>query len=143
MMAENFFSQSAARDADLRADVAASYADVAARGQSKVSACGDLQRLARRFLKWDRTADKADRRDLQRYAAMPLTVANCSWPVEESFREAFSRTIISSANGDKNSEQSNPVRAAFWAAISPGAQQPLIDQALALADRSAPEKEEA
>lgn len=106
-------------------DTRDSYADVAARGQSKVSACGTLQRIAKAFLKFDKWADKTERSDLQRFASMPLTAENCSWPTECAFRESFGRVIVSSAENDRRSDGEShdhqEARSAFLAAVAQGA----------------------
>lgn len=125
----------------LRKDASESYAKVAARGQSKVSACGDLQRLARAFLKWDKTAEKAPRRDLQRFATMSLTEENCSWQTTVSFQDAFASALASSAQNDKpeagelydseTKEAANQkIRAAFAEAISADATADTIKRAM-------------
>lgn len=120
-------------------DARESYAAVAARGQSKVSACGTLQRIAKAYLKWDKSADKTERKDLQRFASMSLTAENCSWQTEQAFRDAFHRVLVSSAENDRNKEgEGNPqhsaVRAAFYAAISNGASESDVKQVTSALD---------
>ena len=55
-----------------------------------------LQRIARAFLKWDDTADKSVRRELQNFASMKLSEENTSWFAEKAFRECFLRALTSS-----------------------------------------------
>ena len=61
-----------------------------------------LQRIARAFLKWDDTADKAVRRELQNFASMKLSEVNTSWFTEQAFRECFLRALTSSSETIRN-----------------------------------------
>ncbi len=85
-------------DEDVERDVRGSYAAVAHSGRD--TGCGILQKLARAFLKWDSTASKAARKDLQNFADMPLTMENVTWMTERSFIDSFRRALVDSAQHD-------------------------------------------
>lgn len=130
----------------LNRDAGESYANVAAYGQSKVSYVGTLQQLAKSFLKWDKTADKGIRRELQRFATISLTVENCSVATTRIFQEIFAAALVSSAENDRptgkylagaiGSETDNQTRrAAYTRAIEDGASEATIKHAMSGADK--------
>lgn len=128
-------------DSDLSKDTRESYANVAAYGQSKISHVGTLQRLAKSFLKWDKWAEKAERRDLQRFATFSLTQENCNVATMRSFQDCFARALASSGENDRSdaeylagemrSETSHQNRrAAFTRALEAGATEATIKDAM-------------
>lgn len=79
---------------------AKAYKEVASAADLKRRPFAVLQRIARAFLKWDGTADKSVRRELQNFASMKLTEENTTWFAEQAFRECFLRALTSSAEND-------------------------------------------
>jgi len=139
-------------DSERENDVRGSYAKLQDADDRRAGPWGDLQKLAKAFLKWDKTAKAADRRELQNFVSLRLTSENATWPNEQAFRDTFRRVIQSSNqydparqdggtpadagevydNGDGRA-RSKAVRAAFMAAISQGASDEIISAALKLA----------
>ena len=112
-----------------------------------------LQRIARAFLKWDDTADKSVRRELQNFASMKLSEVSTSWFTEQAFRECFIRALRSSSDNDpkrpENVDQEDGpysekqaaafaenlmVRNAFYEAVAIGASDEKVKRVLGALD---------
>ena len=135
------------------AAAAKAYKEVVRAGDLRRRPFAVLQRIARAFLKWDDSADKAVRRALQNFASMKLTEENTTWFSEQAFRECFIRALAASADNDpqkpenvdredgayseKQSEayaSNSMVRAAFYEAVAIGASDEKVERVLGALD---------
>lgn len=138
---------------------AKAYKEVATASDLRRRPFAVLQRIARAFLKWDDTADKSVRRELQNFASMRLSEENTSWFAEKAFRECFIRALHASAENDParpenvDSEdgaysekqsaahaENSMVRTAFYDAVAIGASDEKIKRVLGALDEIGDEK---
>ena len=68
--------------------------------ERKAGPFGDLQKLAKSFLGWDKTGEKSVRRELQNFVSLRMTADNTSWVNESAFREVFRAALSSSSDND-------------------------------------------
>ena len=139
-------------DSEVEGDTRGSYAALQDADKRKAGPWGDLVRLGKAYLGWDKSALQADRRELQNFVSLRATAENVNWQNESAFRDVFRRVIIGSiendpARPDKMDREDGPysdempakfarntaVRQAFMAAISQGATEEVISAALAAA----------
>ena len=85
-----------AADESHDADAKKAYAQVTTADDRRSGPWGDMQKLAKAFLKWDKTAKAADRRELQNFVSLRMTSENVTWGNEVAFRDTFRRVIASS-----------------------------------------------
>src|SRR5262245_25024453 len=89
-------------------DTRGAYAELSTAAERKQSPLASLQKVARAFLKWDDSAGKAERRELQTFADMPLNSNNVTWPTEQAFRGAFRRALTSAADNETEGKKLEP-----------------------------------
>jgi hypothetical protein len=87
-------------DSERENDVRGSYAKLQDADDRRAGPWGDLQKLAKAFLAWDKTAKAADRRELQNFVSLRMTSENVTWTNELAFRDSFRRAIVSSIQYD-------------------------------------------
>lgn len=127
-------------------DARAAYEAVGSAEYRRAGPWGNLQKLGRAYLGWDKYAERSARRELENFNKLRLTYENTSWTNEESYRDCFRRVIQSSDQHDprrkdkflegetpQKYERDRNTRHAFLQATAKGATDELVSATLKLA----------